>query len=182
DKDKEKSSLISAYSQLNAIDSDVRRRINFHVMKIDETVTELKKDNKEKSHVKIDFSSLEALRRTQKIIKMSLIAEEKTSHIFSPIDLFLEIIKDFISDKIFQFNGGNLVISNEHNSISYDGLSSGEKQLLILFIETLLQRKKPYIFLTDEPELSLHISWQRKIIPAIKQLNPNAQIIAATHS
>ncbi|MBF4343995.1 ATP-binding protein, partial [Vibrio anguillarum] len=140
DKDKEKSSLISAYSQLNAIDSDVRRRINFHVMKIDETVTELKKDNKEKSHVKIDFSSLEALRRTQKIIKMSLIAEEKTSHIFSPIDLFLEIIKDFISDKIFQFNGGNLVISNEHNSISYDGLSSGEKQLLILFIETLLQR------------------------------------------
>ncbi|MBF4254797.1 ATP-binding protein, partial [Vibrio anguillarum] len=41
DKDKEKSSLISAYSQLNAIDSDVRRRINFHVMKIDETVTEL---------------------------------------------------------------------------------------------------------------------------------------------
>ena len=36
--------------------------------------------------------------------------------------------------------------------------------------------------MTDEPELSLHISWQRKIIPAIKQLNPNAQIIAATHS
>jgi predicted ATP-dependent endonuclease of OLD family len=182
DKDKEKASLISAYSQLNAIDSDVRRKINFHVMKIDETVTELKKENKEESPVQIDFASLEALRKTQKIIKMSLIAEEKTSHIFSPIDLFLEIIKDFISDKIFTFNGGNLVISNEHNSISYDGLSSGEKQLLILFIETLLQRKKPYVFLTDEPELSLHISWQRKIIPAIKQLNPNAQIIAATHS
>lgn len=151
-------------------------------MKIDETVAELKKENKVESPVQIDFASLEALRKTQKIIKMSLIAEENTSHIFSPIDLFLEIIKDFISDKIFQFNGGNLVISNEHNSISYDGLSSGEKQLLILFIETLLQRKKSFIFLTDEPELSLHISWQRKIIPAIKRLNPNAQIIAATHS
>ncbi|HFW6085601.1 TPA: AAA family ATPase, partial [Salmonella enterica subsp. enterica serovar Enteritidis] len=61
-------------------------------------------------------------------------------------------------------------------------LSSGEKQLLILFIETLLQQNKPFIYLTDEPELSLHIAWQRKIIPAIKQLNPNAQIIAATHS
>jgi predicted ATP-dependent endonuclease of OLD family len=182
DKNKEKSSLISAYSQLNAIDSDVRKKINFHVAKIDEAVTEIKKENKEHSPVNIDFASLEALRKTQKIIKMSLIAEEKTSHIFSPIDLFLEIIKDFITDKIFKFNGGDLVITNEHNAISYDGLSSGEKQLLILFIETLLQRKKTYIFLTDEPELSLHISWQRKIIPAIKQLNPNAQIIAATHS
>jgi ABC-type cobalamin/Fe3+-siderophores transport system ATPase subunit len=34
----------------------------------------------------------------------------------------------------------------------------------------------------DEPELSLHIEWQREIIPAIMKLNPNAQIIAATHS
>lgn len=182
DKDKEKSNLISAYKQLNAIDSDVKKKINFHVMKIDETVAELNKQIKSNLSASIDFASLEALRKTRKIIEMSLTAEESTSDIFSPIALFLEIIKDFISDKSFQFNGGKLVISNEHNSISYDGLSSGEKQLLILFIETLLQRKKPFIFLTDEPELSLHISWQRKIIPAIKQLNPNAQIIAATHS
>lgn len=150
--------------------------------KIDETVAELKKESKKNSSLHIDFASLEALRKTQKIIKMSLVAEEETSDIFSQIDLFLEIIKDFITDKVFKFNGGDLVITNEHNSISYDGLSSGEKQLLILFIETLLQRQKSFIFLTDEPELSLHISWQRKIIPAIKKLNPNAQIIAATHS
>lgn len=182
DKDKEKSNLISAYSQLNAIDGEVRKKINFHVMKIDETVSELKKGSDEINNKPIDFASLEALRKTQKIIKMSLRAEEKTSLIFSPIVLFLDIVKDFINDKTFQFNGGDLVISNEHNSISYDGLSSGEKQLLILFIETLLQRKKPFVFLTDEPELSLHISWQRKIIPAIKKLNPNAQVIAATHS
>ncbi|MES4397188.1 AAA family ATPase, partial [Escherichia coli] len=75
-----------------------------------------------------------------------------------------------------------LVIETEHGPISHSNLSSGEKQLLILFIETLLQQNKPFIYLTDEPELSLHIAWQRKIIPAIKQLNPNAQIIAATHS
>lgn len=182
DREREKSSLISAYSQLNAIDKNVRKKISFHVTKIDETVTELKKENKNNSPLHIDFASLEAFRKTQKIIKMSLVAEEETSEIFSQIDLFLEIIKDFITDKVFKFNGGNLVITNEHGSISYDGLSSGEKQLLILFIETLLQKQKSFVFLTDEPELSLHISWQRKIIPAIKKLNPNAQVIAATHS
>ncbi|MFM2545389.1 AAA family ATPase [Escherichia coli] len=78
--------------------------------------------------------------------------------------------------------GGELIVKNNHGHIRQENLSSGEKQLLILFIETLLQREQQYIFITDEPELSLHIQWQRNIIPAIKKLNPNAQIIAATHS
>ena len=61
-------------------------------------------------------------------------------------------------------------------------LSSGEKQLLVLLIQTLLQENKPYVFLADEPELSLHIDWQRNIVGAIHEMNPNAQIIVATHS
>lgn len=61
-------------------------------------------------------------------------------------------------------------------------LSSGEKQLLILLTETLLQQNSPTIFIADEPELSLHIDWQRKIISSVRELNPNAQVIVATHS
>ncbi|EFB1895553.1 ATP-binding protein, partial [Escherichia coli] len=130
----------------------------------------------------VDYRSFEALRKTQRIIKMSLKSEEEIKNIFLPINLFLETLHEFITDKKFNFISGELVIENEHGPISHSNLSSGEKQLLILFIETLLQQNKPFIYLTDEPELSLHIAWQRKIIPAIKQLNPNAQIIAATHS
>ena len=59
---------------------------------------------------------------------------------------------------------------------------SGEKQLLILLSETLLQRERPYIFIADEPELSLHVLWQEKLIASLRALNPAAQIIAATHS
>ena len=54
--------------------------------------------------------------------------------------------------------------------------------MLILLTEALLQQKKSFIFLADEPELSLHIAWQREILPAVKKINPNAQIIVATHS
>lgn len=61
-------------------------------------------------------------------------------------------------------------------------LSSGEKQLLILLTETLLQQSQPYIFIADEPELSLHIEWQRNLVNSIRNLNPNAQIIFATHA
>ena len=52
----------------------------------------------------------------------------------------------------------------------------------ILLTETLLQRNQTFIFLADEPELSLHIEWQSMVIRSIKALNRNAQIIVATHS
>jgi len=34
----------------------------------------------------------------------------------------------------------------------------------------------------DEPEVSLHIEWQKKLIVYILELNPNVQIILAAHS
>ena len=34
----------------------------------------------------------------------------------------------------------------------------------------------------DEPELSLHVDWQEKLIDKILQLNPNCQLVIATHS
>jgi len=187
DKNDEKSRLISAYSQLNAIDSEVRRKIGFHVNSIDTAIEELKTSADDgggelKKAKSVDFRSLEALRKTRKIIDMSLDAETKTEVIFSQINLFLSIIKSFISDKNFEFDSGDLIISNKQGVIPYEKLSSGEKQLIILLTESLLQKQRPHVFLADEPELSLHIQWQRMVIPAIRQLNPNAQVIAATHS
>lgn len=189
DKKVEREKLVSAYSQLNAIDAGVKRKISDHVDAIDKTVKEFNaysagehKNKKEARFIELDFQSLEALQQTRKIIQLSLDAESETSIIFFQITQFLEILGDFITDKKFTFNQGNLEIEAHEEIIHYSGLSSGEKQLLIIFIETLLQQQDPYIFLTDEPELSLHIAWQREIIPAIKKLNPNAQIIAATHS
>jgi predicted ATPase len=61
-------------------------------------------------------------------------------------------------------------------------LSSGEKQLLILLSEVLLQKQSPSVFIADEPELSLHVNWQEKLVGSLRSLNTQAQIIAATHS
>jgi predicted ATP-dependent endonuclease of OLD family len=46
----------------------------------------------------------------------------------------------------------------------------------------LVQDNNPSILLMDEPEISLHIDWQRKLISHIRELNPNVQIIIASHS
>ena len=34
----------------------------------------------------------------------------------------------------------------------------------------------------DEPEVSLHIEWQKQLIDLCLELNPNVQIILTTHS
>ena len=38
------------------------------------------------------------------------------------------------------------------------------------------------IFVADEPELSLHLRWQTKFIKQLHEINPNIQLIFATHS
>jgi len=42
--------------------------------------------------------------------------------------------------------------------------------------------EQPLILLLDEPDAHLHPAWQRKLIPAVQRLLPNAQIFVATHS
>lgn len=186
-KNDEHSRLISAYTQLNAIDTEIRKKINFHVSSIDTAINEITKSHQQNNNDKkpkkgIDIKPLEALRKTRRIIDLSLSAKKETQKIYSQINTFISIIKEFICDKNFSFSSGRLVVSNEHEEIDHTRLSSGEKQLIILLIEALLQNQQPHIFLADEPELSLHIAWQRKIIPAVRKINPNGQVIVATHS
>ena len=61
-------------------------------------------------------------------------------------------------------------------------LSSGEKQLLVILLTALVQDGQPAVLFMDEPEVSLHIEWQQRLIELIRRLNHNVQIILTTHS
>lgn len=61
-------------------------------------------------------------------------------------------------------------------------LSSGEKQILMIMLTALVEDGEPYVLFMDEPEISLHIEWQKTLIRTIKDLNPNVQLILTTHS
>lgn len=92
-------------------------------------------------------------------------------------------------DDLFRETGKKIMrTSNEiqfeqmGETISPYKLSSGEKQMLIILLTVLVQNKKPYTLFMDEPEVSLHIDWQQRLIALVRDLNPNAQIILTTHS
>ena len=79
-----------------------------------------------------------------------------------------------------KFGLRDISVMTEDGDIGLMSLSAGEKQVLLMLIEVLQARNGSMI--VDEPELSLHLSWQRDLIRFLRSLNSNSQIIFATHS
>lgn len=109
---------------------------------------------------------------------------EESNKIEQNIQLFYEIVNAFfaVSKKKIKFKEQKMFFENSDKKIELEQLSSGEKQLLIILLNVLLQDKKDYTLFMDEPEISLHITWQQMLIEKILLLNPNCQLIIATHS
>jgi predicted ATPase len=73
-----------------------------------------------------------------------------------------------------------IVESGTGERIGLESLSSGEKQLIRMFVECL--SGGPNSILIDEPEISVHIDWQRELMAILQSLNQGAQFVVATHS
>lgn len=86
------------------------------------------------------------------------------------------------SDGLRLHDVDNKAFNGAANKIQLDQLSSGEKQILLILTTVFLQEEKANVLLMDEPEISLHISWQDRLIELIRELNPNCQLILTTHS
>lgn len=91
-------------------------------------------------------------------------------------ELFAPTAKTIVRDS-------NEILFNQYGeTIPPYMLSSGEKQLLVIMLTALVQEGRHCVMLMDEPEISLHIEWQQRLITLIRTLNPNTQIILCTHS
>lgn len=94
-----------------------------------------------------------------------------------------EVNKYFTPRKSFAINEDGLFkVRSKTAKVELHDLSSGEKHILTILGKAALSRREGAIFVADEPELSLHLDWQRMILPSIIKLSPKSQIIVATHS
>lgn len=109
---------------------------------------------------------------------------EKAQLISAPKKRFQDIIDD-----LFTETGKTIIRTENEIRFSQMGeelfpyqLSSGEKQMLVILLTVLVEDNENYVLFMDEPEVSLHIDWQKRLIDLILELNPNVQIILTTHS
>ena len=94
-----------------------------------------------------------------------------------------------IVDELFAETGKKIVRTENEIRFTQIGevllpyqLSSGEKQMLAILLTVLVEDEQPYVLFMDEPEVSLHIEWQKRLIDLCLELNPHVQIILTTHS
>ncbi|MCR9385241.1 AAA family ATPase, partial [Vibrio metoecus] len=74
------------------------------------------------------------------------------------------------------------LLKDEDTPICWNLLSRGEKTLLYLFFAIYYFKERVNVFLLDEPDISLHVSWQENLIRDLVSIAPNNQFIVATHS
>lgn len=110
--------------------------------------------------------------------------QAKATEISLPKTHFQNLVDDLFSE-----TGKKILRQSNEIQFEQDGdiltpyqLSSGEKQMLVILLTVLVQDNQPCTLFMDEPEISLHVEWQQRLISLIRSLNPNVQIILTTHS
>ncbi len=102
------------------------------------------------------------------------------------IKLFKELIDSRFSPKtvVVDKDTGFLVRRSSEVEVPLEKLSSGEQHQLVLFFELLFELQPNALILIDEPELSLHVAWQKQFIPDLRRIIDLNQfdVLLATHS
>lgn len=115
-----------------------------------------------------------------KIYETSKVHDEK-------INQFIKVCNSYFKDKefIYDLKQVHIKLFSKYDSskeIKLKSLSSGEKQIVSLFARLYLTGKDDYVILFDEPELSLSIKWQEKLLKDILETQKCKFMMAVTHS
>lgn len=181
DLDEEKETLNAIFSQFNLDKKTYTHRVNNHFSTLKKAIEKL---SESQGLGNLDVAAIILNDRIDHIIDDWKILVKKRDDIFQPRETFLKIINSLMQRKRFSINDQNElnIITQSGKDLPIKLLSSGEKQLLIVLGEALLQESRSCIYIADEPELSLHVNWQESLVDNLLALNPKAQIIFATHS
>jgi predicted ATPase len=105
--------------------------------------------------------------------------EDFSSRTLTPLNAVRDLVERLFQHSGISF-GTRLSFGDAAAAVTSDALSAGEKQMLS-FICYNAFHKNSTIFI-DEPELSLHVDWQRKLYSILESQESGNQFIFATHS
>lgn len=175
--------LIHVFGEANLLDDEMRERIRAHFARAQEALARLAADEGGLE----DLVIMPLVQRTRSLVSWARDLRAQREEIFAPLKRYEALANEFLAPKRFAVDeGGDLHVTHvdgdEQHSVALGQLSSGEKQILILLTAALLKSNAPIVYVADEPELSLHVTWQEKLLQSLVDLGGLIQIIVATHS
>lgn len=106
--------------------------------------------------------------------------------IIEKLDLYEKIVNEKLMFKRIRLSSseGIVVMTDENAKLALSELSSGEQEILVLFYKLIFE-SDVNLLMIDEPEISLHIAWQKELMENIRSvvaLKRDIRVIIATHS
>lgn len=136
------------------------------------------------------FNNQPQLKKIDSLIEFNKKYQDEIQKLYEPIEKTKNIINEFFKESkkelIIDAKGEMKIKLKNDDEVNLYQLSSGEKQIIILlgnliyFVEK--SKDEPGIFIVDEPEISLHLSWQEIFVKSLINASPNTQFLIATHS
>ena len=205
----DKEQLLGAFEAAELLDEQIRIRIDEHFAVAEEVLKRIGKNSTVLESR--DAVVLSLISRTKAMVEYAGKLEKDRERIFASLRLYEETVNSFLNGKSAKVDeGGKLKIESssssslsqahqlrwrdqpllwhgqpllwQRNTFVPNLLSSGEKQILILLTQALLRVDDPVVYIADEPELSLHVLWQEKLLDSLVMLGGEIQVIVATHS
>jgi predicted ATPase len=130
--------------------------------------------------IKSDIASdkQEALAILSKLQQENTAVNNKRNELLKPFEILSELVVKILDYKGIKVDGFS--IGNPAYAIDSKLLSSGEQQMLSFLCYNAFYENS--VIFIDEPELSLHPDWQRRLFPNLMKQQSSNQFIVATHS
>lgn len=138
-----------------------------------------------------DMEQLDNLDGTQKSV-MTLYVEDSEQKLqvlddlSRRITLLLDNVNQKFQHKRIRIDRSKGLVAEGHNGqpLALDVLSSGEQHELVLYYDLLFRVRPNTLVLIDEPELSLHVVWQKRFLPDLLEIARTVgfDVLVATHS
>jgi len=138
-----------------------------------------------------DTASLDNLDSTQRsVMTLYVYDTARKLGVLDDLSRRVELLRDNVNGKFrhkaikFDREGGFTAIGDDGHPLDLDALSSGEQHELVLLYDLLFRVHPNTLVLIDEPELSLHVTWQKRFLPDLLEIVRTAQFdaLVATHS
>ncbi|KIA97538.1 hypothetical protein OA93_13490 [Flavobacterium sp. KMS] len=186
------SEIEESLKKIGILDKNLSNKLKLFFSNIEKLLMTVKGVDFDNSQITIEWLlNKSQIDKLSKLVEILDVYKSKVQETFAPITKFLNIINSFFKDtgkRLYVDEVGRLSVKKPHGrDLTVDELSSGERQLIILFANVIFDKykfstTKNEIMIIDEPEISLHIRWQEKFIDCLYEASEKTQFIIATHS
>lgn len=190
--EKGKAEYVKTLKSIGEWNDDVEKRVEDFFKKYTSVFMQAQNDKDAKHSFTIDFLMMnnefnrikEIASQAQKIEIEKEKAKAPITSFLSTVNRFFELSEDKKRVRISDEGRVEIEGLSPYRRISLYDLSSGEKQIIIIFACLIfgLPANSSGIYIIDEPEASLHLAWQRIFVNSIQKVNSSIQLIFATHA